>query len=74
MKRALNSKKVTLNALNINLPLKHNQNPRTRPPTVSYTQQKSANKPYPKKRMINWCVIQCDKYLESKYVKMRLRH
>ena len=74
MKRALNSKKVTLNALSISLPLKHNQNPHTQPPTVSYTQQKSANKPYPKKRTINWCVIQCDKYLESKYVKMRLRH
>lgn len=49
MKRALNSKKVTLNALSISLPLKHNQNPHTQPPTVSYTQQKSANKPYPKK-------------------------
>ena len=45
----LYNKKVTLNALSISLPLKHNLNPHTRPPTVSYTQQKSANKPYPKK-------------------------
>ena len=38
----LYNKKVTLNALSISLPLKHNQNPHTQPPIVSYTRYKKA--------------------------------